>query len=170
MNKIILKAKKLNIDNFAKYGDVISTENPKNKTITINDGYANKHCDIVNFDLSQDNGIASLHIYQTKKRTLPMNIKMLENHPTHSQAFIAKSNNPFILVVCENNGKDIDINKIEAFITDGNQGINYKRGIWHHPLIGLEDNAEFIVIDRQENECIEYFFSNEQNIILEKDN
>ncbi len=169
MKEIILKAKLLNIKNFTKYGDVFSTKNPKNKTIEINSGYAKKHCDLVNFDLSENNGIASLHIFEAKKRQFPLNIAMLENHPLHSQAFIPRNNTPFIIVVCENNGQNINKNKIEAFITDGHQGINYKRGIWHHPLISLENNTEFIVIDRQENSCVEYCFKDEQKIMLVKD-
>ncbi len=32
--------------------------------------------------------------------------------------------------------------------TNGRQGVNYRRGVWHHSLIALNAPARFIVIDR----------------------
>ena len=32
------------------------------------------------------------------------------------------------------------------------QGISYSRGVWHFPLISMNDNSQFIVIDRKHNE------------------
>ena len=43
------------------------------------------------------------------------------------------------------------IENIKAFITDGDQGISYSRGVWHFPLISMNDNSEFIVLDRKNN-------------------
>jgi ureidoglycolate lyase len=39
---------------------------------------------------------------------------------------------------------------LKVFKTNGNQGVFYKRGIWHFPLISIEDNEQFIVIDRND--------------------
>ena len=36
---------------------------------------------------------------------------------------------------------------VRAFVTNGRQGVNYRRGTWHHPLIALAP-ANFLVIDR----------------------
>ena len=44
------------------------------------------------------------------------------------------------------------IEKLKAFITNGEQGISYSRGVWHFPLISMNDNSQFIVIDRKHNE------------------
>ena len=44
------------------------------------------------------------------------------------------------------------IEKLKAFITNGDQGISYSRGVWHFPLISMNDNSQFIVIDRKYNE------------------
>ena len=38
--------------------------------------------------------------------------------------------------------------KISAFVTSGWQGVNYAKGVWHHPLIALGDVSDFIVVDR----------------------
>jgi ureidoglycolate lyase len=37
---------------------------------------------------------------------------------------------------------------LKAFLATGSQGINYHRGVWHHPLLVLEDESDFLVIDR----------------------
>jgi ureidoglycolate lyase len=28
------------------------------------------------------------------------------------------------------------------------QGVNYGRGVWHHPLIALDQSTDFLVVDR----------------------
>jgi len=33
-------------------------------------------------------------------------------------------------------------------MTNGRQGINYRRGVWHHALLALESPCDFLVVDR----------------------
>ena len=35
-----------------------------------------------------------------------------------------------------------------AFISSGRQGVNYSRNTWHHALIALEQETDFLVVDR----------------------
>ena len=35
------------------------------------------------------------------------------------------------------------------FFCRGNQGVNYFKGVWHHPLLVLEKSQKFLVVDRQ---------------------
>ena len=37
---------------------------------------------------------------------------------------------------------------MRAFYARGWQGVNYARGVWHHPLIVLDAPGDFIVVDR----------------------
>jgi ureidoglycolate lyase len=37
---------------------------------------------------------------------------------------------------------------LRGFIARGTQGVNYRRNVWHHPLLVLEDDSRFLVIDR----------------------
>ena len=35
-----------------------------------------------------------------------------------------------------------------AFAASGRQGVNYRRNVWHHPLLVYADDEQFIVVDR----------------------
>ena len=35
-----------------------------------------------------------------------------------------------------------------AFAATGQQGVNYARNTWHHPLLVLTDASPFLVVDR----------------------
>ena len=164
----------LNKENFSSYGDVLSIEN--SDSILINEGYAQKHFNLATLDATQNGGKSALHIYVAKQREFPLKINMLEKHPHFSQAFIPRSNKPFLVLVCLGD-ESPDLNTLQAFITNGDQGVHYKRGIWHFPLISIEDDEQFIVLDRtdcgiKENkveECIEYYFDVDLNLNLLKE-
>ena len=146
MNKIKLTPEKLTTENFSQFGEVISIENKE--FITINDGYANKYADLAQVDTQEENGQTSVHIFVATKRQFPLQITMLEKHPFFSQTFIPRGNTPFIVVVSPSAEEPV-IENIRAFISNGEQGVNYSRGVWHFPLISVRDDAQFIVIDRK---------------------
>jgi len=146
MNKIKLTPEKLTTENFSQFGEVISIENKE--FITINDGYANKYADLAQVDTQEENGQTSVHIFVATKRQFPLQITMLEKHPFFSQTFIPRGNTPFIVVVAPPAEEPV-IENIRAFISNGEQGVNYSRGVWHFPLISVRDDAQFIVIDRK---------------------
>ncbi|WP_375723196.1 ureidoglycolate lyase [Arcobacter sp. KX21116] len=159
MRKVI-KTEILTKKAFREYGEVISSEDSASKII--NDGFAKKHYELCIMDANEKNGKSTLHIYEAKKREFPLKIPMLEKHPFFSQTFMPRSVKPFFAVVALGE-EEPDLSTLKAFMTNGNQGVHYNRGVWHFPLISLEDNEQFIVIDRtdcaiQENkieECIE---------------
>ena len=43
---------------------------------------------------------------------------------------------------------ELDPAQIRAFWTRGWQGVNYAKGVWHHPLLALGQVSDFIVVDR----------------------
>jgi len=38
--------------------------------------------------------------------------------------------------------------QLRCFRATGYQGVQYKRGVWHHPLLVLEPHHAFLVVDR----------------------
>ena len=80
---------------------------------------------------------------------LPLEISMLERHPKGSQAFIPLQQQKFLIIVAPALDENTpDISKLCAFISDGKQGINYRAGTWHHPLLTFEAPSDFAVVDR----------------------
>ena len=144
---ITITPKKITKENFAKFGELITTDDIK--PISINDGYAKRFEGIANLDTSKDNGKTTISIFSALKRTFPMNINMMEQHPLGSQAFIPMKETTFLSFVAPS-GEKPDLDKIEAFIIPPGIGINYNPGIWHFPLISTED-MNFLVVDRKGN-------------------
>ena len=143
--KIIIKPKKITRKNFKKFGDVISTK--KIKSININDGYAKRFNDLCRINTSSKKGSTIVSIFSAKKRKFPMNIKMMEKHSLGSQAFIPMEETTFLVFVAPK-GKKPNIKKLKSFIIPEQNGINYRPGIWHFPLISTK-NMNFLVIDRK---------------------
>ena len=142
---ITIAPKKITKENFAKFGELITTEDIK--PTSINDGYAKRFDGIANLDTSKNNGETTISIFSAIKRKFPMNIDMMEQHPLGSQAFIPMKETTFLSFVAPNADKP-DLDKIEAFIIPPGLGINYKTGTWHFPLIATED-MNFLVVDRK---------------------
>jgi ureidoglycolate lyase len=75
----------------------------------------------------------------------------MERHPLASQAFIPLSCRPYLVVVAEPDiadGKDITADDLHVFIAQPGQGVNYARNVWHHPLIALDMQSDFLIVDR----------------------
>lgn len=142
-----IKPRYLEKESFSKYGKVISTEN--SESIIINNGFANKHYNLCNIDANDKGGVATLHLYEGKKREFPLKINMMEKHPYFSQTFIPRSKTSFIVVVALGD-ETPDLNTLSVFKSNGNQGVHYNRNVWHFPLISLEEDEQFIVIDRND--------------------
>jgi len=159
-----VKTIKITRENFAKYGDLISSNNIN--PIDINAGYATRFDNLANIDISKNEGKAIISIFSALKRVFPMKIDMMEKHPLGSQAFMPMKETTFLCLVAPP-GQFPEIKKIQSFIIPPKTGINYKPGIWHFPLISTED-TDFLVIDRKgsgENLIIHHF--KEEKIILQ---
>ena len=162
--EVVIKPKKITKENFAKFGDVISTQDIK--PMDINNGYAKRFDNLADINISKNDGTAIVNIFSALKRSFPMKIDMMEKHPLGSQAFIPMKETNFIAFVAPYGNKP-EISKIESFIVSPGMGINYKPGIWHFPLISTE-NMNFLVVDRKGagDNLIIYNFEKEK-VILE---
>ena len=162
--ELIIKPIRITKENFAEFGDVISTDNVK--PIDINAGYAKRFDNLASIDFSKDKGMPVVSIFSALKRSFPMKIDMMEKHPLGSQAFIPMKQTTFLAFVAPPGDKP-EIKKIESFIVLPGMGINYKAGIWHFPLISTE-NMNFLVVDRKGdgNNLVIHNFEKEK-IILE---
>ncbi|ACC70479.1 ureidoglycolate lyase [Paraburkholderia phymatum] len=131
-------------ESFAPFGDVIELDGAKQ--IPINLGTTTRYHDLANVDVTDDGGRTLVNLFRGQPRVLPFEVRMMERHPLGSQAFIPLNDKPYLVVVAPVG--ELDESQIRAFVTSGWQGVNYAKGVWHHPLLSLGDVSDFIVIDR----------------------
>jgi ureidoglycolate lyase len=147
MSEIVLKPQLLTAERFEPFGDVVEAAAMANAPM--NDLRFERFDDLVELDIdSKPAGRASISIARCRTPTqLPYRVEMVERHPLGSQAFIPLQRFVFIVVVGPA-GESIEAVDLRAFVTNGRQGINYHKGVWHMPLVALEAGQEFLVIDR----------------------
>ncbi|MCC2596341.1 ureidoglycolate lyase [Pusillimonas sp. MFBS29] len=130
---------------FMPYGDVIEASSQV-KHFTINDGNTERYHDLAHIDPGHD-GKAIVSIFRGLPRTLPFQVSMMERHPRGSQAFMPLSGQPYLVVVAPE-GEPPALEQLRVFFCQGTQGVNYRTGVWHHPLLALNAVSDFLVIDR----------------------
>lgn len=141
-----LKLEPLTAEAFVPYGKVVETSNVEPETI--NKGNTRKFADLLPLDCDHRGGRVAVHVYHSKARQLPLQIRALERHPLGSQAFWPLSGRPYVVVVAPP-GPAPDSDAVRAFLAQGHQAIQYHRGTWHHYQISLEADSDYLVLDRE---------------------
>lgn len=156
----------LSKDNFKPYGDVIELQ--KQPSFTINNGMADRHHALTQVQ-TDTAGEAIISLIHSRQYSLPMQIKLVERHPLGSQAFIPLNNIPFIVVVASQEVTAESAETVRAFKTNGQQGINYRAGVWHGLLATPYGETTFACIDRSGpgDNCEEIHFGEQQQIMLD---
>ena len=132
-------------DGFAAFGDVIERAGAHH--YAINQGTTERFHDLCHVDVACEGGKPLVNIFRGQVFSCPIEIAMMERHPLGSQAFIPLSSRPFLVVVA-GGGDDGVPGPLRAFVSTAGQGVNYRRNVWHHPLLSLEAVSDFIVVDR----------------------
>jgi len=160
--KIIINAKPLSKKLFAPYGDVIETN--ETNSFIINRGTTKRFHDLAEIDFAQNDGKPIINLFRSQPRKLPIVITMMERHLLGSQLFFPIGGLPYLVVVAEAKNL-ITPEDLNVFTATGIQGVNYHRGVWHHPLLVLQPNTDFLVIDRgsAQNDLEEVSFLSNKN-------
>ena len=126
----------------------------------MNDARFERFHDLAKIDVDSAGGRTAISIARCKTATVfPHRFDMVERHPHGSQAFIPLAPFSFIVVVAPA-GEAVDAADLRAFVTNGTQGINYHKGVWHTPMIAMEVGQEFLIVDRlpSKDNCEEFIF------------
>ena len=141
---MIIHAQQLTKSAFEPYGDVLETSGVSPEMI--NFGNTEKYDQLASVTAS-DNGFAQIGIYRSRFIELPFRIQLMECHPLGSQAFYPLHHRPFPVVVARA-GEAPAGSDIKVFLSNGRQGINLHAGVWHHYQLTLNQDSDFLVIDR----------------------
>ena len=141
---------------FAPFGDVIETDGAQH--YPINAGMCERWHDLARVQISGPNARQLISIFVGKPYALPLTLKMVERHPLGSQAFMPLSDEPFLVIVAQDeNGRP---GRPRAFMTNGAQGVNYPLNTWHGVLTPIGGEQRFLIVDRggDGNNLQEFFF------------
>ena len=114
---------------------------------TINSGNAVRYDLIPNMQLTAQGGTPMLALFRAQARTFPLNIGEMERHTLGSQTFIPLGTQRFVLVVAAASAP-CHAHALQAFITNGRQGVMLAPGTWHHALLAVE-GGDFAVLERR---------------------
>lgn len=131
--------------NFAPFGQVIEMD--MSKSFLINADTTRRYHDMAEIDVSAHGGVPILSIFSAERREFPLTIKMVEKHPLSTQAFLPMQAWPWLVVVAS--GDTPSVETCRAFLAQGNQGVQYGAGVWHHPLLICAPKQDFWVVDRK---------------------
>lgn len=146
MSGAVIKPVPITAERFAPFGDLIQAAAAAKAAM--NDARFERFHDLAKVDVAEAGGRAAISIARcTIPTSFPYRFDVVERHPYGSQAFIPLARFPFIVVVAPA-GETVDCEDLRAFVTNGRQGVNYHKGVWHMPLIAMEAGQEFLIVDR----------------------
>lgn len=87
-------------------------------------------------------------------------VRWLERHPDSTQMFVPMRAARYLVVVARGDGAP-DLGTLAAFVVEGAQAITYAPGVWHHPMVALDAEADFVnvlFVDGSARDCDERCF------------
>ncbi len=141
---VLLKPEPLTQAAFSPFGTVIEKAGAEQRVI--NEGTCIRFHNLAHLDVADMDGAATLSIFQPDARPVPIEIEMMERHPLGSQAFFPLADYAWLIVVSDAVRPTAD--SLKAFRARGDQGVQYAKGVWHHPLLVVRAGQNFLVADR----------------------
>lgn len=133
----------LTAEAFAPFGSVIEASDAAER-IDINQGHAVRYDALAAADCADGGGHTVLSLFRAKPLAEPV-LKMFERHPLGSQSFVPLGGKPYLVAVAP--AGEFDPAEVRVFRAEGHQGVHYRKGVWHHFLLVLEE-GDFLVVDR----------------------
>lgn len=140
-----LNLKPLTPEAFAPFGDVIQKQGHFPEEI--NYGQTRKYAGLAHLDVDDEAGTGTVHIYRSRPVSLPFRVEVMEYHPLGSQTFMPLHERPFLVVVAPPS-QTLNFKSVQGFFTNGEQGVNLHKGVWHHYQLSLDETCDYLVIDR----------------------
>ena len=129
---------------FRRFGDVLDASGAADAVA--NAGAAQIYRDRAAADFAEQGGRVSFNVVRTAPRSLPIVIDRMERHPLGAQMFAPLGGADWLVVVAP--AGTLNPDAVVAFRVQSGQAVNYRRGVWHGPLIALGRESDFLVIER----------------------
>lgn len=138
MNSIAkISAEPLHRSNFSEFGEVIQAPPEGGREFFA--GRIENNRINARFDLS----LATIKPVEQ----LPLRVTVMERHPFSSQTFLPlRASRYFVVVAPDGEDGGPDLAGVRAFVATGDQGITYRRGLWHHNMTVLDETAVMAIL------------------------
>ncbi len=146
---------------FAPFGQVIERQ----AAYAINSGMTDRYHDLARIELGGVHPRPLISIFHGRPYALPLALRLVERHPLGSQAFFPLSDNPWLVIVAEDNaGRPVHL---RAFRPAPGQGVNIAMNTWHGVLTPLDAESDYLVVDRggEGNNLEEHHFDKPWTIV-----
>ncbi|MEO7110891.1 MAG: ureidoglycolate lyase [Polyangiaceae bacterium] len=156
--RVEIAARPLTQTNYARYGNVLSAARHDVAAAPANLGTAEKRAHLAPLVNARPHAEANVSVFRCAPITeRPVKLRLLEKHPLSTQMFVPMNARRYLVVVAE--GLDApDLSTLSAFVAQEAQAITYHPGIWHHPMIALDDVIDFVCVvfdDGTADDCVE---------------
>ena len=162
-------------DAYRAYGDLISARDDL-KSVAANQDMAKRFGPIgkiQDFRPGRSQPVLSVYRCEPKKLSAKseFEIQLLERHPYSTQIFIPlRGSDRFLTIVA--GGKDKpDLRSLCAFVVPAEFGITYHPGVWHHPIVALDQETDFaswVWEDGTSDDCEEFSLQTRVSVFLSR--
>ena len=133
----------LTAEAFAPFGSVIEASDAAVK-LEINQGHATRYDRLADIDVADAGGTGAISLFRARPLG-ELVLRVFERHPLGSQSFMPLSPHPYLVAVAP--AGPFDPAQIRLFRAEPDQGVHYRKGVWHHFLLVLAE-SDFLVVDR----------------------
>ncbi len=141
---------------YAPFGDVVSADRPDVAAKPANQGTAARRDRLAEVATLRPHATLNVCSFRCAPRTeWPMEVALLEKHPLSTQVFIPMNARRYLVLVALG-GDAPDLSTARAFVATATQGVSYRPGVWHHPMIALDAPIDFTCLvweDGSEGDC-----------------
>lgn len=137
-----IESRPLTVEGYAPYGDVIMASPRGEAGKPANQGTARRFDHLAALEnLRPERAALNVCVFRCAPRIAwPLPIALLEKHPASTQVFLPMNARRYLVVVALG-GDRPDLATLAAFVASGTQGVTYRPGVWHHPMIAIEGPA-----------------------------
>jgi ureidoglycolate lyase len=153
-----IAAAPITVEAFAPFGQVVCAGLEEGKPANLGTAV---RCDwAAALESTRPGARPNLAVFRSLARSLPFELRMLEKHPCSTQAFLPLACTRYLVCVAPalpDGSPDLD--GLVAFQCEAGLGINYRRDIWHHPILALDGPADFAMLaweDGSAQDCVEH--------------
>lgn len=95
-------------------------------------------------------------------------VRWLERHARSTQMFVPMRAVRYLVIVAHG-GDAPDLSTLAAFVVEGARAVTYAPGTWHHPMIALDADADFVNVifsDGTQADCDELAYESPPAVVL----